>query len=360
MTAPMFTKSTARRERIKLMIGLAGPSGSGKTYSALQIAFGITGDWKKIAVIDTENGSALYYADHKDFGPFDHMPFPHDIQDGYHPHNYCRAIEAVEADPNIEVVIIDSVSHEWEGRGGAIDIVDGIGSGFSAWKIVTPLHNDFIDKMRNSRLHVIGCMRTKTDYVVEKNDKGKNAPRKIGLKVNQREGTDYEFGIVFDISITHFATVSKDRTSLFAGKGPFKITAAAGRQLLEWAKSGVEPAPKPAAQPPRTTPAAPKAAPDLKAAPPPADPTPPAPPARKTATIFDGSPGQQETVKAILERQKVPVEQWDQICSEMIGKPSTELGAIIKKVKAAADAFHNAPTMDVPPSDEAPPPEPEA
>jgi hypothetical protein len=207
----MFKKTTASREKVKLMVGLTGPSGSGKTYSALQLAYGITGDWTKVCLGDTENRSALYYAGEKT-GPWQHIDFSADMHDGYHPHNWLKLIEYAESDPSTEVLILDSISHEWQGRGGCLELVDRQKQGFNGWKVVTPLHSRFIDRMRNSRLHIIATMRAVQDYVIEQNDRGKSAPRKVGLKSNQREGTDYEFGIIFDIEMSHLATASKDRT----------------------------------------------------------------------------------------------------------------------------------------------------
>lgn len=236
----MFEISVASKEKLKLMVGLTGPSGSGKTLGALLIAHGLTGDWGKIAVADTENKSAAYYA--KRTGNWLHIPMdPKKMPDGYHPRNWLELIDFAEKQPNIEVLILDSISHEWEGQGGCLELVDKIGKGFAAWKTVTPLHSKFIDKMRNSRLHIIATMRSKTDYVVEQNDKGKTAPKKVGTKASQREGTDYEFGIIFDVEISHMATASKDRTGLFGDRGPFQITEDLGKELLKWAQSGADP-----------------------------------------------------------------------------------------------------------------------
>lgn len=231
----LFQAKTAKRSQVKLKIGMSGPSGSGKSYSALQLAYGIAGDWSKVAVADTENESALYYAD---LGPFQHINFPPTIPQGYHPLNWVKLIEEVEAMDGIEVLVLDSASHEWNGVGGCLELVEKVGQGFSSWKTVTPMHNKFIDKIRNSKLHIIATMRSVQDYVVEKNDKGKSAPRKVGLKSNQREGTDYEFGIIFDINMQHYASTSKDRTGLFVPRGPFQITPETGRELLAWADSG--------------------------------------------------------------------------------------------------------------------------
>lgn len=234
----MFKIATAVRENVKLKLGIAGPSGAGKTYSALQLAYGITGDWSKVAVGDTENKSALYYSA---MGPWRHIPFdPNLVDGGYHPNNYAALIRFAEQQPGVEVLVLDSISHEWEGKGGCLDLVDQIGKGFASWKSVTPLHNGFMDSMRLSPLHIIATMRSKQDYVVEQNDKGKATPRKVGLKSIQREGVDYDFGIVFDVDTNHFARSSKDRTGLFMPRGEFKITPAVGQELLAWSSSGAE------------------------------------------------------------------------------------------------------------------------
>lgn len=240
----MFKKSVAVRDNVKLKIGLAGPSGSGKTYSALQLAYGMTGDWSKVALADTENKSGKYYAH---LGPWQHIPFdPEEFpQQTYHPDNWVKLIKFVEQDPTIDVLVLDSISHEWEGKGGCLDVIDGLNKGFAGWKVVTPLHNRFMDALRNSRLHIIATMRTKQDYVVETNDRGKATPKKVGLKTNQREGTDYEFGVVFDIEINHHASSSKDRTGLFAERREFKLTPAIGKELMDWANGGQPVAEKP-------------------------------------------------------------------------------------------------------------------
>jgi len=239
----MFKIAPAIRENVKLKIGMSGPSGAGKTYSALQLALGIAGSWEKVAVADTENKSALYYSG---MGPWQHIPVdPDEMEGGYHPRNFIKLIEFAEKQ-GLEVLIIDSISHEWEGRGGCLDLVDQIGKGFASWKTVTPLHNAFMDAMRHSSLHIIATMRSKQDYVVEENAKGKAQPKKVGLKSIQREGADYDFGIVFDVDMNHFARSSKDRTGIYMPRGEFKMTQAVGKELVEWATSGIEaPAPSP-------------------------------------------------------------------------------------------------------------------
>lgn len=235
----MFKKSIAKREKVKLMVGLTGPSGSGKTLSSLKLAYGITGDWKKIALADTENGSALYYAGEAT-GPWEHINFSSDIKNGYHPDNWVKLVEFVEKDSNIDVLILDSISHEWEGVGGCLDWHTSLGGRFQDWAKITPVHRAFIDKIRESRLHIIATMRSKTDYALEQNEKGRASVKKVGMKSTQREGTDYEFGIIFDVEINHYATATKDRTGLFAKRHPFIIDSETGRELKEWAASGAE------------------------------------------------------------------------------------------------------------------------
>lgn len=241
----MFKIAKAVRENVKLKIGMTGPSGAGKTYSALQLAYGITGDWSKIAVADTENRSALYYADLSGEQRWQHISFdPDQIQDGYHPTNWVNLIKFAERDSSIEVLVLDSISHEWEGRGGCLELVDKIGKGgntFTPWKTVTPLHASFLDAMRLSSLHIIATMRTKQDYVLEQNEKGKTVPKKVGLKSIQREGADYEFGIVFELAMNHHASASKDRTGVFMPRGEFQITPAVGQELLAWSRSADAP-----------------------------------------------------------------------------------------------------------------------
>lgn len=294
----MFKKSVAARENVKLKIGLAGPSGSGKTYSALQLAYGIAQDWSKITVVDTENDSAKYYAD---MGPWEHVPFdPTKIERGYHPYNWIKAIKFVESDPKTEVLILDSISHEWDGKGGVLDIIDDINKGFAGWKMATPIHNEFIDAVRLSPLHIIATMRTKTDYVVEQNDKGKMEPKKVGLKVNQREGVDYEFGIVFDVAINHYAKASKDRTGLFMPRKEFKITPEVGKELLAWANGGVE---------------------------------------AKKPGIYTGEEDQQKIIKGLLAKSKVPDSLWPEVDTRLRGRPSSDWKAAVAEAETAAGAF---------------------
>ena len=219
----------AQRREAKIKLALQGPSGSGKTMSALLLASGIT-DWSKIAVIDTENHSADLY-DH--VGEFNVLQ----LSQPFTPERYIKAIEACEQ-AGMEVIIIDSVSHEWEGTGGVLSIHGAMaGNSFTNWNKVTPRHNAFVQKILQSNCHIISTIRTKTDYTLtEKN--GKMVPEKVGLKGITRDGMDYEFTIVFDLDIKHLAKASKDRTGLFMDQPEAIITPEFGNKILEWCEAG--------------------------------------------------------------------------------------------------------------------------
>lgn len=233
----------AERSKAKLRLGLVGPAGSGKTHSALLIASGIGG---KIAVADSENGSANKEVGKKDIPPFDVMV----LSSPFTPTKYIEAIKAAEAE-GFDVIILDSLSAAWAGSGGLLEKVDAVTkastskNSYMAWREVTPLHNKLVDSILQSKCHVIVTMRSKVEYVVEKDEKtGKNVPKKVGLAPVQREGMDYELDLVFDVDqATHYAMASKDRTSLFDGE-PHKPSKETGERLAAWLAEGVEP-PKP-------------------------------------------------------------------------------------------------------------------
>lgn len=223
----------AVRKKAKLRLGLVATSGAGKTFSALQLAFGLGG---KVGMIDTEHGSGDLYAH---LGDYDII----NIEAPYTVQKYLDAIAAFER-AGYGVVIIDSLSHAWAGDGGLLDkqgkIADsGKGNGYTAWRTITPEHNGLIDAMLRSPCHVIATMRAKTEYVIEKNDRGKDTPRKIGMAPVQREGMDYEFSVVFDIDSQHVAHASKDRTGLFDGQY-FTLNTKTGADLRDWLESGAD------------------------------------------------------------------------------------------------------------------------
>lgn len=225
----------ATRKKSKLRLNISGPSGSGKTYSALLMAFGLIGNWEKIAVIDTENGSASLY-DH--LGGFQAI----DLQAPFSPERYMQAIDMCISG-GMECIILDSSSHEWSGPGGCLEINDQLaqskfkGNTWSAWSQTTPRHDAFVQKVLQSPIHIITCTRSKMETVMTDDKKVK----KVGMKDIQREGWEYELTISLNLDRdTHTATASKDRTELFEGKDPFKITAETGKQIKAWCEKGIE------------------------------------------------------------------------------------------------------------------------
>lgn len=216
-----FRKAARRQAKIK--IGLQGSSGSGKSYSALLLAYGLAGDWSKIAVIDSENNSADLYAH---LGDYNVVP----ISAPFTPEKYVEALQLCHQH-QMEVVVIDSMSHEWENLVDAHSKMPG--NTFQNWGKITPRHNAFVNAILQAPMHVIGTIRSKQDYVMsEKN--GKQVPEKVGLKGITRDGMDYELTVVFDIDTRHMASASKDRTNLFVNKPDFQISADTGRAIKNW------------------------------------------------------------------------------------------------------------------------------
>ena len=224
----------ATRKQVKLRLNISAPSGAGKTYSALRMAYGIVGNWDKIAVIDTENGSASLYSHLGAFLTIDLAP-------PFSPERYIEAIKACEAG-GIECCIIDSSSHEWNGAGGCIEINEILAqtkyksNTWSAWNETTPKHDRFVNTVLQSPMHIITCTRSKTETIQEG-----GRVKKVGMKDIQREGWEYELTVSLNLDRdSHLATPSKDRTGLFEGKMPFLITEKTGEEIKAWCETGVD------------------------------------------------------------------------------------------------------------------------
>ncbi|QEE49109.1 AAA family ATPase [Flavobacterium alkalisoli] len=218
----------SERKKAKIKMALQGSAGSGKTYSSLLLAQGLTnGDLTKVAIIDTENGSADLYAHLGQYNVLTLTP-------PFTPESYIQAIEVCQR-ANMEVIIIDSISHCWD---YLLDFHSNLtGNSFANWSKITPRQKAFVDKLLQSETHIIATMRTKQDYVLNQKD-GKYTPEKVGLKAVQRDGLDYEFTLVFELDIKHFSLASKDRTGLFMDKPEFIINSATGAKIRGWCDSG--------------------------------------------------------------------------------------------------------------------------
>ncbi len=217
----------AERKKAFIKMALQSCAGGGKTYSALLLAHGLCNNWQKIAVIDAENNSASLYAHLGSYNVLDFQP-------PFSPERYIQAIKTC-IDAEMEVIIIDGISPEWD------YIIEEhsklTGNSFTNWSKFTPRHNAFIQQILQTKAHIITTIRTKQDYVLnEKN--GKMIPEKVGLKGVMRDSTDYEFTLVFDLDVKHYATASKDRTSLFMDLPAFQISQETGKILAAWCNQG--------------------------------------------------------------------------------------------------------------------------
>jgi len=228
----MFAPAT--RQRRKLRLALAGPSGSGKTYSALCMAAGLGG---KVALVDTERGSASLYSD---LVPFDVA----EIEPPYTVGKYVAAIKSA-GEAGYGVLVIDSLSHAWAGEGGILETVDAVqargGNKFVAWGPAGKAQNELVNAILAAPMHVIVTMRSKQEYAVEQDARGKQTIRKLGMAPVQRDGLEYEFDVVLDIGQDHLARATgagKDRTRLFAGQEPIALSAGDGARLLAWLDQG--------------------------------------------------------------------------------------------------------------------------
>ena len=226
-----FTKATKSKARARLL--LAGASGSGKTSAALELAASLG---SKVAVIDTEAGSASLYSDRYDFDVLELNP-------PFEPERFIEAIKCAE-DAGYDVIVVDSITHEWSGPGGCLDIKTKLGDRFQDWAKVSPRHDRFVQAMLRSKAHIIATVRSKQAFTMD--ERGK--VQKAGMDPQQRDGIDFEFTVCWSINAQHIAEAQKDRTRLFDGR-PACIDKDTGERLKAWLESGVdkpEPAPEPA------------------------------------------------------------------------------------------------------------------
>ncbi len=223
----------ATKKQRKLRLALIGPSGSGKTYTALSLATAIGGP---VAVFDTENGSASLYSD--EF-PFMTPPTP---PADFSPDKYIEFLRGCEAG-GVNVAVLDGLSAAWAGKGGILEMVDNAsrkykGNSFAGWKDATPEHNRLLQAIISCKVHVIATARTKTEWVVEENDRGQKVPRKIGTAPVQRDGLDYEFDVVGDMDHNNCLIVTKSRCKALSGKSFIRPGKDVADILKAWLEDG--------------------------------------------------------------------------------------------------------------------------
>ena len=238
MAGSRFQPRQASRAQLKARVAIDGPTGSGKTFTALEWANVLQGDGRTV-VIDTERGSASWYCDRWDYDVVDWAP-------PYDPGELAAAL--TEAARSYSVIIIDSFSHFWEGEGGTLDIADAAGqrsggNSFAGWKIATPALRHLVDEIVGADAHVIATMRSKMEYVLEEDHRGKKVPKKLGLAPVMRAGVEYEFTLIADMDLEHRLVVSKSRCSALADQvfQPGR-TAEAAATFLGWLEDGEPPA----------------------------------------------------------------------------------------------------------------------
>jgi hypothetical protein len=242
----------ATKERSRLRLALIGPAGSGKTYTALALASAIGG---RVAVVDTEHGSASKYA----------SEFAFDVLEleSFHPLRYVEAVAAAEA-AGYTTVVLDSLSHAWAGKGGGLELHDEAvarqktKNTYTAWGDVTPHQEAMVEAIIRSRCHVIATMRSKTAYVQEKDERtGRTTVRRVGMAPVQRDGLEYEFDLVADLDQDNTLVVSKTRCPALFGAVVRKPGAPLARDLMAWLNAATAPDASPNGRAPEQTPAAP-------------------------------------------------------------------------------------------------------
>ena len=247
----------AQREQVKIKISIAGPAGSGKTMSSLLLAYGLVHAahpdwsddkvWGSIVLADSENGSGSLYAGTQvgptRIGEYNVInlapPFTAQL--------YMDAIHMAE-NHNMEVIIVDSLSHVWSGEGGLLDeqgkIAARTNNSYTSWRTISPQYNQLVDTILQSPCHVITDVRAKMDYQQIKGDNGKTKVQAVGMGMILRDGYEYETTVNFMLDADHVANATKDRTGLFDGQY-FTIDASTGAKLYAWLSSGAVPAQKP-------------------------------------------------------------------------------------------------------------------
>jgi AAA domain-containing protein len=243
VTTPSPFKRAVRRQA-KLRLAIEGPSGCGKTWTSLCLARGLVGADGRIALIDTERGSASLYGEEHEFDVLE-------LHDNYSPDRYRAALKAA-ADAGYDVVIVDSLSHAWEAAGGVQEIADRNkkgGNTWAGWATATPAYRGLIDAILQSPLHVVATMRTKSEWAETKDERGKTKYERVGTAPVMRAGVEYEFTLVCDMDLEHNLDVTKSRYSAISGQRFRHPGPELGEQLAAWLAGGAPAEEGPPAEP---------------------------------------------------------------------------------------------------------------
>ena len=220
-------------------LSIQGPSGCGKTWTGLQAAAGLA-EGREFAVIDTERRAASLYID--DLG----VAFKTLAMRTYDPRDLRKAL-ASAASKGFPAVMVDSLSHFWHGTGGTLDQVDRAaskygGNKFAGWKDGGELQNDMIEALMAYPGHVVVTMRSSVKWVLEENERGQKAPINKGMRAQQRDGIEFEFGVAAEMDRENSLWFIKTRCPVFQGarmKRPHGARDIA-KPYLDWLRSGAK------------------------------------------------------------------------------------------------------------------------
>lgn len=243
--------SKAKRQQLIGAIAIMGPSGAGKTLGGLLMAYGMMKEkypdateaevWDKVGLVDTEHKRSLIYEgmDHHGItiGEFWH----YELNKPYSVEAYTKAMNALKQS-GVEVIVVDSTTHAWEGEGGILDYQQGAGGNFQAWnetnkKAYAPLVELFTGQTHG--ITIINTMRTKQEYAMIPDDNGKLGVQKLGMKPVQRDSFEYEMHIVFSVDMQNMAIPSKDNSSMFVGT-EFQLSPDIGKKIQQWLGTGTD------------------------------------------------------------------------------------------------------------------------
>jgi hypothetical protein len=231
------------REQARLRVAIDGPAKSGKTTTAIRLAVAIG---QRFAVLDSEHKKALYHVGQTYDGVI--CNFLHHAMTDFSPMSYTACINTA-AQNGIATLVIDGLSPAWDGIGGVLEMHDESEerNQFAAWKTPSKVHRRLVEAILTYPGHVIVTLRSKIDYVLETDAKGRQVPRRVGLKPIQRPDLEYEFDVLATMDVDHFCAITGSRCPPMDGQQGQKPGKAFWQPLLTWLETGeVADVPQPA------------------------------------------------------------------------------------------------------------------
>lgn len=238
-----FEIKKATKTQARLRMAIHGPSGCGKTYTTLRISTSLC---KRVCLIDTECGSASKYADKFDFDVIE-------LTDDYNPERLVEMLKYI-AGQGYDGIVVDSMTHFWNGSGGFLELVDNEvkrmkakgnkPDSFAAWKAIDPVYKRMVHAMHTSPSHVMVTLRAKTEYAKVEGDNGKTKIQKIGLAPEMRDNFQYEMDVEGMLDLEHNLAIGKTRCEALDGMVFTKAGEDVAGILRGWLSSGAPAAPR--------------------------------------------------------------------------------------------------------------------